>query len=283
MMLTPFYLHRTPVLIAVGLLLSAGALIWRGRATPDPTKTALRRWYYALLVALVSIAAIYATYVPAMLYYEPLGPGLATHINVPIVASLAVAVFSVVMIAQAVGAHALGHLSPRLAVLPLLISVAWLAAIVVDGARNVRHDAKLWNVAASHDYHVLHVLTSVLPHPVGDATIYTFGEAGTAAPGLPVFFSSFELANAVKIAYGRGDISGYPVVVENDVANCRPNGVSVSVGSVPLNSPSPYGRSYFFDVPSRRFQRITGFAECQAALTVFHPGPYALGALKWSY
>jgi hypothetical protein len=283
MMLVPFYANRTPILFALGALAIAVAVLWLMPVTSPQTRRELRRWTYAVLVCVISIAGIYATYVPAMLYYEPLGPGLATHINIPIVASLAVGVFAVVMLARTVATELLVRISPRLALLPLALATAWLAVIAIDGARDVRSDAHLWAFAASRDYHVLHVVTTTLRHPVPDSTVYTFGEAGTAAPGLPVFFSSFELTNAIKIAYDRGDVSGYPVAAEDDAARCEPRGVTVVSGSTPLNTPSPYGRSYFFDVPTQRYELITSPAGCAAALARFHPGPYTNSSLKWSY
>ena len=75
----------------------------------------------------------------------------------------------------------------------VVVPFAWFVVSPYDGARDVRGDAHVWAVAASHDYHELHVITSTLPHPVPTPRSHAFGEAGTAAPGLPVFFSSFEL------------------------------------------------------------------------------------------
>jgi hypothetical protein len=283
MMLVPFSRDRTAVLVALAAIALASLLAWRLTPAGDPTRRELKRWYYVLVVCFVAIVGVYATYVPAMLYYEPLSPGLANHINIPIVAALAAGIFSVLMIAKAVLSWALRNLSPRLATLALLLPIAWFAAIALDGAKNVRADARVWAVAASHDYHELHVITSTIPAPVANSTVYAFGEAGTVAPGLPVFFSSFELQNAIKIAYGRGDVSGFPVVTDNDTASCTPKGVVVSVGSTPLNQPSPYGRSYFLDVPSGQSRLIESAAACRAALTSFHPGPYSTGTLTWSH
>lgn len=284
MMLVPFWKDRGGVLIAMAVLAIAAVVAWRGSPRGGMTRAELNRWSYALLVCLVAIVGVYAVYVPAMLYYEPLGPGLATHINIPIVAALAVGIFSVLMIARTVLVHFLGRLPSGFAAAGGIVVLAWFAIVVLDGAKDVRRDAHVWAVAAGHDYHELHVITETIPHPVADATVYTFGEAGTVAPGLPVFFSSWELLNAIKIAYHRGDIAGYPVVTGDDVINCTPAGVVVSGGGAPLNAPSPYSRSYFLDVPSARDALITDERSCRAALTSFSPGPYSVEPpLVWSY
>lgn len=284
MMLVPFSKDRTSVLIGLALIAAFSALAWRLAPTGTETRRELRRWYYVLLVCLIAIVGVYATYVPAMLYYEPLGPGLATHINIPIVAALAAGIFAVLMIARAVLQEALRGAPRWLSPLAVVVPLAWFLVIAVDGARDVRGDAHVWAVAASHDYHVLHVITSTIPEPAPGSTIYTFGEAGTVAPGLPVFFSSFELTNAIKVAYGRGDVSGYPVVTDDDTASCTPDGVVVSAGTTPLNAPSPYGRSYFLDVPTARYALIKDVTTCREALTSFHPGPYSVEPpLTWSF
>jgi hypothetical protein len=283
MMLVPITRDRTAVLVGLAILGLASILAWLlGRR--EATRAELKRWYYVLFVCLVAAVGVYATYVPAMLYYEPLGPGLANHINIPIVAALATGIVAVLMIARAVLSEALRRPPAQLAGLALILPLAWFLLIAIDGARDVRGDAHVWAVAGSHDYHVLHVITATLPDPAANSTIYTFGEAGTVAPGLPVFFSSFELTNAIKIAYQRGDISGYPVVTDDDTVSCTAKGVVVSVGSTPLNPPSPYGHSYFLDVPSAHYERIDSAAACRNALASFPPGPYSITPpLTWSY
>lgn len=271
------------VLIGLGTFALAGFLLSRSGRTADATRRGLQRWAFAFFVSLVAIVACYAVYIPAMLYYEPLGPGLPGHINIVIAAPLAVGVFSVIMFVWVVIAELLDRFWPNSGQFAVVLVAAWFAVIFVNGIRDVRNDGHIWALAGDRSLHVLHVLTADLSRPVHGSTLYTFGEAGTAAVGLPVFFSSFELTNAVKIAYGRGDVSAYPVVEEDDTVNCAPQGITVVNGSSPLNLPSPYGRSYFFDIPTGNHRRIDSMAACTAALSTFHPGPYASGpTLQWS-
>jgi hypothetical protein len=274
---------RLPVLFVLGALAVAGLLLTRSRRTSAVIRRGLQRWAFAFFVSLVAIVACYTTYIPAMLYYEPLGPGLPGHIDIVIAAPLAVGVFAVLMFAWLVIAELLDRLRPNSGRFALVVVTTWFAVIFVNGIRDVRHNGHIWAAAGDRDLHVLHVLTTDLSHPVHDSTVYTFGEAGTAAAGLPVFFSSFELKNAIKIAYNRGDISAYPVVEDDDTVNCAPQGITAVSGSSPLNSPSPYGKSYFFEVTTGSYKRIDSKAACTAALSMFHQGPYASGpTLEWS-
>ena len=91
--------------------------------------------------------------------------------------------------------------------------------------------------------------------------------------------------NAIKIAYDRGDVSGFPVVEQNDTLSCTPSGVLVSaLGGGPLNQPTPYGHSYFLDVPEARYSLIRSAAARRAELAHFPIGPYNIpSAPSWSY
>jgi hypothetical protein len=269
-------------LLALGLLAGVGLVVGCTRAS-EASRRELVRWAFAFLVSAVAILAAYTTYVPAMLYYEPLGPGLATHINIVIAAPLAVGVFSVLMFARVVVAELLAGLRPRTVPLATALVAVWFAVIFANGIGGVRNDGHIWAVSGSRGEALLRVLTSDLRDPVHGSTVYTFEEAGTVAPGLPVFFSNFELTNAAKVAYHRGDVSAYPVVVEDDVLHCGPRSITVDAGNVALNLPSPYGRSYFFDVSAGKYAQIDSLAACNTTLSDFHPGPYSSGTtLKWS-
>ncbi len=274
---------RTLGLSGVGALGVACVVLWRRGNMTAAHRRDLKRWAVTFLICVLAIAASYAVFVPAMLYYEPLGPGLATHINAVIAVPLAVSVFAVIMLARIVGQELIGSGSPRVGCLLLAMAVAWYGTIAIESTKNVRSDGRIWAAASSRDYHVLHVLTTALPHPVRDATIYTFGEAGTVAPGMPIFFTSWEQENAVKIAYGRADVSSFPVVVDGIQASCGSLGISAMVGVTAVNAPTAYGRSYFFDVPTGRYEQIESRADCNSALSRFDAGPYVTTpALEWS-
>jgi hypothetical protein len=275
---------RQPVLVGIAVLAAAGLLLYRGSHTSPASRQMLLRCAVTVLVSVLAIALALAVYVPAILYYEPLGPGLPSHIDIVIAAPLAAGSFAVFMCARVVIAELLDRVRPGAGRVATLVLLAWFAVIAVDGLRDVRNDGRIWASADDRDDHILKVLTADLPRPVGGSTTYTFGEAGTAAPGLPLFFSAFELTNAVKLAYGRGDISAYPVVKQDDTVHCAPKGITVASGSTVLNSPSAYGRSYFFDLPTGSYQRIDSPTACTAALlSKFHPGPYSTPIpLRWS-
>jgi hypothetical protein len=272
---------RQPELIGLAVLAAAGLFLWWSPRTRTDSRRDLKRWTYAFFVSFVALVAAYAPYIPSMLYYEPLG-GLNTHINVAVAAPLAVGVFAVLMLTKVVLSEFLDRLRPGLGVMAAVLVAAWFALIVVESLRNVRNDGHVWAVAAERDDHVLNLLTADLRHPVPDSTIYTFGQVGTIAAAIPIFYTYWEPSSAVKTAYNREDISAYSVVVNDDALICGPHGITLAVGQTAINSPSPYGRSYFFDVPTANHERINSAAACTAALSTYHPGAYSTNILELS-
>jgi hypothetical protein len=274
---------RTLGLAGVGVLATACFVLWRRGNITANSRRELQRWGFTFLVCLAAIIAVYVVFVPAMLYYEPLGLGLATHINSGIVAPLAIGVFAILMLTKVICVELFDGLIPRMGYIATALVVAWYAAIALGSVKSVRSDAHIWALAAAKNYHVMHVLTTDLPQPANDSTVYTFGEAGTVAIGMPIFYTSWEQNSAIKVAYGRPDLSSYPMVADGLQPTCTAKGVTASVGSVVVNSPSPYGRSYFFDIASGQYERINSATACSAALSQFPIGPYAISKpLEWS-
>jgi hypothetical protein len=270
-------------LTGVGILATACFVLWRRGNITANSRRELQRWGLTFLVCLAAIIAIYTVFVPAMLYYEPLGLGLATHINSGTAAPLAIGIFAVLMLTKTVCVELFDGLIPRLGYVVMVLVVTWYAVIVVDSLKSVRSDAHIWALASARDYHVLHVLTTDLPRPAYGATVYTFSEAGTVAVGMPIFYTSWEQNSAVKVAYGRPDLSSYPMVADGLQPTCTTKGVTASIGSTVVNPPSPYGMSYFFDIANGHYKRINSEAACAAALSQFPIGPYSISMpLEWS-
>lgn len=274
--------NRSLELIGMAVVATGAFVLWaKGNISPG-SRPELERWGVTFGVCLIATIAGYAVFVPAMLYYEPLGPGLAAHINIVTAAPLAGAIFAMLMLARIALLELVGRHRQRLGLLITAVIVIWYASIVIDSGLDVRNDAHIWALASERDYDVLHTLTTDLPHPVHNATIYTFGEAGTVAPGLPIFFTSWELNNAVKVAYHRSDLSAYPMVTDGMQPTCTPHGVMASVEATPVNSPSAYDLSYFVDIAGGKYALINNMVTCTAALSRFQIGPYALTSLLWA-
>ena len=273
---------RTVGLAGVGALAVACIVLWRRGRIAASSRSELERWGLTFIVSLAAIVAGYAVFVPAMLYYEPLGPGLATHINSVTAIPLATGVFSVLMLTRIVCVELLDGIVPRVAYVTAVLVIAWYGVIAIDGIKAVRSDAHIWALASSGDYHVLHVLTTdcqtrCTARPftrrrsrdrcTRDADLLYL--MGTDERGKGRLRSTRPLELSYRCGRHAGELHS--------------KGVAVSVGGVAITSPSPYRLSYFFDIPTGRYERLEGAAACTADLSQLQPGPYAITpALEWS-
>lgn len=289
-MVVPFANGSHAVLFGLlAVLVALGSLIWRRSATSSSTRGALRRWGVTLAIAVVAAAVGWGTYIPSS-YYLPLGEGIGSRINIVADAPVAAAVFAVIMLAKTIFGELVFAVSSNRSPLnrrnafsvAAIVAFAWFAYVAVDGALDVRRDASLWTLSASDQYRILGLLKYEIPHPVHDSEIDTFGAPGMDAPGLPIFLQSWELNSAVKIAYDRPDLTGFPVLAGLSSVACEAHAVGIDVGSTPEALPSPYGHTYFVNTTTGAAELIRSRASCLAAVTVFPPGPYILAAGNWS-
>ena len=158
----------------------------------------------------------------------------------------------------------------------------WFGYVSIDGALDVRQDASLWTVTAREQYHILGLVKYAIPDPVPDSEILTFAAPATLAPGLPVFLQSWELNSAVKIAYDRADLTGYPIIVGVTSVTCAAHAVVVSFGSSAGGVPSRYGHTYFVNTTTAGVELIRSPASCLAAVATLPSGPYILPVGNWS-
>jgi hypothetical protein len=283
--LAPFAGSRTAVLLGLAALAAAGALAWRLPRTTTTGRAALRRWAITAGLAAVAVIVPLMVYVPSMLYYEPLAPGLGNHINISTAAPLAVLIVAVIMFAVTTLTE-LGRgvfsARPTWVTYPVLtLGAVWFAAVVVDGVTDVRNNANIWNAASAGQIQILTAVKHSVKTPVRNATILTFGAQASVAAGMPTFFSSFELNSAVKVWYGRSDVQGFPVVAGVTSVSCLPTGIQVLAGGV-LESTSRYGQTYFVDVPQNRALLVANERSCRTRLSSFPPGLFAIQPLSWA-
>ena len=123
---------RTVRLAGVGALAVACIVLWRRGRIAASSRSELERWGLTFIVSLAAIVAGYAVFVPAMLYYEPLGPGLATHINSVTAIPLATGVFSVLIYTRIVCVELLDGIVPRVAYVTAVLVIAWYGVIAID-------------------------------------------------------------------------------------------------------------------------------------------------------
>jgi hypothetical protein len=148
-----------------------------------------------------------------------------------------------------------------------LALLAWYGQIV-------RHDAKLWDLAAERQERILTSLHEALPHPVAGTTIFLYGASHEVAPGIPVFSEIWDFNGAVKLLYDNGSLRAFPV--PDDGLQCGPFGVTRPLGiHFDQSDRAAYGRILTFDAETNRVNRLRSVADCRAVARRIdrRPGP----------
>jgi hypothetical protein len=120
--------------------------------------------------------------------------------------------------------------------------------------------------------------------------VYTTGHRRYVAPGIPVFASSFDLANAIKAMRRDLTLAGAPLVGR---LSCGAGGAQAD-GPLPYQplAPASYGRLFVIDIADGRVLRIGSAAACRRAAAAIEaptsatasaglaPGPTASSGLR---
>jgi hypothetical protein len=261
---------RDLVIAVVLAVIACAAVVCRLLPKLDPARVELKRWLIVVPFAVLGTALAWLVFVPADPYYSPGEPGVGNRVNVLAAVGIVTLVYA---LAAMVGTLFFRGL-PRWRILSSTFAVLASVGIGIGYMHTLHRDVGAYNRAFNLEQSTLNVLKGRLGKPPPGSTIYTFNQPGYAAPGVPIFASSWDLNGAVKITFHDGSLRAYPVI----------QGVPVQCGAQSMGVPvsgyrqSVYGRSYFVDIASGRVARVTSRHACNALLGSFPPGPVILSA-----
>ena len=87
-----------------------------------------------------------------------------------------------------------------------------------------------------------------LPNPPADSTIYTFGAPAVAAPGVPVFAATWDLAGALRFHWDDPSLAAFPAIPGTSM-DCGATDVSLANANDAFDPQTGrYGRAYAVDV-----------------------------------
>jgi hypothetical protein len=261
--------------LALVALVPAVALIALRRLDPaDPARAELRRWLGTIAGGLVVIALGYSIFLPAIDYYMPLGPGLGNRVNAVPSIGWVLLLYGTVALAATMAGRALS-LAPRLTsqialAACVVLSVGWLQA--------VSRDASAFARGFEEGQRVLQAVRAAVPEPAPSSTIWTFGQPAEIELGVPVFSNVWDMAASVQLMYGDQTLRSFVAFAGTTFAcgsdRMTPGG-RYEADARRRQSPfaSRYGRTYFVDTTSGRWERIDSRAQCRAASSSFPPAP----------
>ena len=206
------------------------------------TRLELRKALVLLAGGMAVTVAGWVMIIPAALGYDPGSSGVGNRINAVAAIGLAVAVIALAgLVAIVIRAGSLR--APSLALVTTLLAMPIALADLV----RFEQDAANWNHAADVGRAFLLRLHELVPDPVPGTTLFTFGVSGYTAPSVPIFGGggNNDLLVAVRITYGTGAISGFPVLGGMQFS-CGPDSMTLLDTGAP--STTPYGLALLVDM-----------------------------------
>ena len=253
---------------ALGAVFAAALVVVLGRRHRDANRGDLLRWLYVGAGGLITALAGYSLFAGAFDYYQPLNPGLADRTNAIASLGFIATAYAAIMCLATLLLRPLGASRGLAACVTVFV-----AAIVFTGYQDrLRDSAAVWDDTWRREMTILETLEIRVPHPPPSSTIYTFGHPVVSSnPGLPIFFSFWELRGAVQTVYDDPTLAAYPAVPGTSLA-CTATGAYLQGAGYPKAFGDVYGQVYLVDVPTLRLARPETRAQCLRDAAQFHPG-----------
>jgi hypothetical protein len=264
--------HRGAMLTLVALLLAAGLVVYlvRRRSVEGQGGWGLRQWLLLALAGLCVTALGWAIFIPADPYYTPAVYGVTNRVN-------GLAGYGLVILAYAtVGAvfSAAAELVPQGR---RFAAVATVLAAVLLGAAYLRvldRHIGLWEDAYATQRQGIATMKDRYPDLPEGTTIFTSGFPAYQTVGVPVFAALWDMNGMIKLEYGDGSLSAYPMLEGMSVL-CRPQGAGLHGPGAPALL-APYGKARFLDLSNGEAATPRSQRQCQAIAPRFVPGPMYL-------
>jgi hypothetical protein len=262
----PFWDGRRDVTTLLLLtVVVAGLAIW-GLGRPKESALA-RRW---LAIGSIGIGVIAAGYLPFVAadpnQYQPLFHNGQNRVNAAAAPGYALLITAGAALGGITVAVALRRVG---AWTPIAVPVAALvAAGMVDEARQ---HVGWWDQAWDRQQRILNTIESLEPHPAPNAAVLTFGHPGAERFGIPVLGGQADMTHALRLTYGRSDLTG-AAVLEGTTVACRRERIVLD-GGASGGFTASYDHALFIDVDQRRRVRVATPSACTRELGRMVPGP----------
>lgn len=264
--------HRGPVLALVALLLAAGLVVYlvRRRSVEAREGWGLRQWLLLALAGLGVTALGWAIFIPADPYYTPVVFGVTNRVN-------GLAGYGLVILAYATVGVAFSAFAELVPPGRRLVAVATVLAAVLLGAaylRTLDRHIGLWEDSYATQRQGIATMKERYPNLPEGTTVFTSGYPAYQTVGVPIFAALWDMNGMIKLEYGDGSLSAYPMLEGMSVA-CGPQGAGLQGPGAP-SVLAPYGKARFLDLSNGEAATPSSQRQCQAIAPRFVPGPLYL-------
>lgn len=248
------------VLAAFALGCAAAAVVGRRLDADNPRRDLLDTGWRLGAAGVAVVALGYAMFVPSPPAYAPLNPGTGDRVNLIAALGFALAAYGGALVVGGLAARLLPQAWRRA---PALLTGVVLVAIAAGYAVQGRRHQRQWERAAALQQPVLAPLRAGASRLPPGATVFAWGHRRFAAPGVPVFATSWDLNGAIKAVTGDPSLSAFPLGMRRRLL-CRPRVVGPFPTLDKRERRTPYALAFLLRVSDGRIEPIATRGRCLA-------------------
>jgi hypothetical protein len=199
--------RNSTVLGMLGAIITLAIVVLNMLRPSSEARRMLLRWLIIGGTGVLLIGLGYVFLVPSNIYYVPLQFGIGNRVNDVASIGYALVVYAATALVGTLVFRELPHSS-------LLVGTLTAFVTLVVGVGYVRHidtDEAAWHQSIVLQRTILTTLRTHISPPMHDTTIITLNAPIEAAPGVTVFYASWDLDGAVQLLWNDPTLKAYPM------------------------------------------------------------------------
>jgi hypothetical protein len=208
----------------------------------------------------LAVVAAYLPYLPADDYYSPYGTESLNRVNAGATLGYALLVYGLIL--------TVALLLVRTPMRVLAVSTIGVGIVASGYIGLLRSDAALWDRAAAGESRVLDVLMRSVPQIRPTTIIYLWGSRSQLTSQLPIFSSTWDLPNALRLRTNDFGVVAFPMLTTTGFF-CGQGFMYPTNGLYDRTDGTRYRDAFFVDFESARAFPVHDQATCRQLVARF--------------
>lgn len=261
-------------LLAAGAVIAVGVVIyvcrWRRSKVVAGSNWDLPQWLLMLAAGLLVAVLGWLIFIPADPYYTPTVYGITNRVNALAGYGLVIAAYAVLGTGGCLLGELFARFRSRLPVVTVALAVLLGAAYIHVLDRHVG----IWQKAYQTQLVAIDRMKKQYPTLPPGTMLFTSNYAAYQTLGVAIFAATWDVDGMMKLEYGDGTVSGYPVIGMMELA-CRSDGIGLrGAGAPPVVA--PYGKARLLNLATGEHSAPSNRSRCRKVVGRYVAGPMYL-------
>jgi hypothetical protein len=253
--------RNSTVLVALSALVMLALVVSYTLSPGNAARRSLLRWLVVMATGLLLIGLGYMFLVPASLYYVPLQLGIGNRVNDIAAIGYALVVYAAAALIGILVFRELPHSRFLIGTLTAFISVV----VGVGYARHIDTDEGAWHQSIVLQSGILTTLRTHISPPPRGTSVITLDAPVETAPGVTVFYASWDLNAAVQLLWDDPTLRAYPMAPDLHIT-CTAAHLLIGAGGSSPSWQATYPAD-IVDVATRTVFSVNSAPTCTNAAT----------------